>query len=75
MPALLLLSFGAIWLVLAINPLYRQDWLLENVIVAIAVPALVVAYRKMRLSNTSYVAISVWHISGPKEMCGMRIKI
>ena len=33
-PAVLLLVFGAIWIALAIAPSYRQDWLLENILVA-----------------------------------------
>jgi hypothetical protein len=31
-PAALLAAFSAVWLGLAIDPSYRQDWLLENVI-------------------------------------------
>jgi putative membrane protein len=59
-PIALLLIFGAIWLVLAVEPLYRQAWLLENIIVLIALPMLVIAYPKFRLSNTSYLAIFVF---------------
>ena len=37
-PAALLAAFSVIWIALAIFPWYRQDWLLENVIVLVAVP-------------------------------------
>ena len=33
---------------LAIASLYRQDWLLENVIVFVGVPALVATYHRLR---------------------------
>ena len=39
-PALLLALYAAIWVGLGIAPSYREDWLLENVIVLIAVPLL-----------------------------------
>jgi len=56
----LLLVFGLIWIVLAIKPLYRQDWLLENVIVFIAVPGLILGYFHRPLSSASYVLIFVF---------------
>ena len=40
----LLLVFVAVWIALGINPLYRQDWLLENALVVPAVPILVAGY-------------------------------
>jgi putative membrane protein len=60
MPKALLLLFGLIWVVLAIEPLYRQDWLLENVIVFIAVPGLILGYFRRPLSSLSYVLIFVF---------------
>lgn len=56
-PLLLLAAFVAIWIALAIAPLYRQDWLLENMLVLIAVPLLVYGYRRLRLSNMAYLAL------------------
>ena len=53
-PAALLASFAAIWLGLAIAPWYRQDWLLENVIVFVAVPVLALSFRRLRFSNFAY---------------------
>ena len=55
-PAVLLLVFGAIWAALAIAPSYRQDWLLENVLIFVAVPLLVATSRTLRFSNAANFA-------------------
>ena len=52
-PAVLLLVFAAFWTALAIAPSYRQDWLLENVLVLVAVPVLVATSRSLRFSNAA----------------------
>jgi putative membrane protein len=57
LPMLLLGAYVLIWLLLAIAPRYRQDWLLENVLVLGVVPGLVLGFRHLRFSNASYVAI------------------
>ena len=59
-PLALLLAFGAWWILLGIEPRYRQDWLLENVLVVIAVPLLIAAHRKLRFSNAAYTCIFVF---------------
>ena len=59
-PATLLALFGAWWLALAIAPHFRQDWLLENVLVFAAVPVLVLTYRNLRFSNTAYTCLFVF---------------
>ena len=59
-PAALLAAFAALWIALAIAPWYRQDWLLENVIVLVAVPMLVWNYRRLRLSNFAYTCLFVF---------------
>jgi putative membrane protein len=46
LPRILLGFFAAWWLLLAIAPRYREDWLLENLLVAAALP---VAWRIHRL--------------------------
>lgn len=56
-PLTLLLVFIVVWLALAIAPRYRQDWLLENLAVVVAIPLLVWSYRRLRLSNLSYGAL------------------
>jgi putative membrane protein len=59
-PATLLAAFGATWLVLAIAPWYRQDWLLENLIVFVALPIFVGTYRRLRFSNLAYTCLFVF---------------
>lgn len=56
-PLLLLAAFAAIWGALAVAPRYRQDWLLENVLVLAAIPLLAFSYRRLRLSNAAYLAL------------------
>jgi len=41
----LLLVFVAVWVWAAINPSYRHDWLLENYLVFIFVPIIIVTGR------------------------------
>ena len=60
LPLALLIAYAAIWTALAIAPRHRQDWLLENLVVAIAVPVLVLGFRRLRFSNASYVALFVF---------------
>lgn len=57
---LLLLLFFIIWTVLAINPLYRDDWLLENILTGITLLCLIVTYRRMPLSKVSYTLLLVF---------------
>lgn len=62
LPLALLAAFAAIWIALAVAPLYRQDWLLENALVLIAVPLLVYGYRRLRFSNAAYLALFVFFV-------------
>lgn len=58
----LCLVFLAVWIWAAINPSYRHDWLLENYLVFIFVPLILVAGRYFRLSNVSYTLITIFMI-------------
>jgi putative membrane protein len=58
----LLALFGLVWVWAAIAPLERMDWLLENVLVALGVPLLLVAGRYFRLSDVSYALITTFMI-------------
>jgi putative membrane protein len=58
----LLLVFVAVWIWAAINPTYRHDWLLENYLVFIFIPIIVVTGRYFRLSNVSYGLITLFMI-------------
>jgi len=59
-PAALLAAFCLLWLLLAIAPLFRQDWLLENLLVLIAVPIFVLTRNKLRFSNFAYTCLFVF---------------
>jgi putative membrane protein len=61
-PLVLLLAFIAIFAVLAIEPWYRQDWLLENLLVLVAVPTLVLTHRRLRFSNFAYTCLFVFFV-------------
>lgn len=49
--------FGALWIALAIEPRYRDDWALENVLVAALVVAIAASHRRLILSRISYTLI------------------
>jgi putative membrane protein len=65
---LLLAVFALFWLALAIEPRFRQDWALENALVAIAAPLLVWQYRRWwRFTVPAYVCLFIFfslHIIG-----------
>ena len=50
-PRFLLISYGIIWLLLAIHPRYREDWLLENLLVFAALPILIWLHRRRPFSS------------------------
>jgi len=59
-PLTLLAVYGAFWLALAIDPVFRQDWLLENAIVLVAMPILVLTAKRLRFSNFAYTCLFVF---------------
>lgn len=59
-PAVLLAVFAGWWLLLAIDPLYREDWFLENVLVLVAIPVLVRGHRTLPLSRRAYTGLFVF---------------
>ncbi len=58
----LILLFLAFWIWAAINPLYPHDWLLENYLVFIFVPIILIVSYYFKLSNTSYTLITIFMI-------------
>lgn len=52
--------YAAWWLLLAIRPLDRSDWLMENVLVFLAIGVLVLTYKAFPLSRVSYTCIFVF---------------
>lgn len=59
-PAALGLGYAAFWVVLAVRPLNREDWLLENLLVFAAVPALALTYRRFTFSTLSYALMTAF---------------
>ena len=58
----LLLAFLIAWIWSAIHPSFRRDWLLENVLVLIFAPIVLLLGRYFRLSNLSYTLITLFMI-------------
>jgi putative membrane protein len=56
----ILIIFLGVWIALGIDPWFRSDWLLENLIVFFAVPALMLMHRHMPLSKISYSVIFIF---------------
>lgn len=56
----LVLWYAFFWTWMAIAPENRSDWLLENLLVFVAVPGLVLTYRRFPLSNLSYLLITAF---------------
>ena len=50
-------TYLAIWIVAAIAPVDRFDWLLENLLVFALLAGLLASYRRFPLSNASYLCI------------------
>jgi putative membrane protein len=59
---LLIAAFLAVWVWAAINPTYRDGWLLENYLVFIFVPLILGLSYFFRLSNVSYTLITIFMI-------------
>jgi putative membrane protein len=49
--------FAAVWVASAIDPSHPDDWLLENALVAVFVPAIIVSYRWFLFSRVSMTLI------------------
>lgn len=58
----LLVSFSIVWIWAAINPLFPHDWLLENYLVFISVPLILLSARYFKLSDESYGLITLFMI-------------
>lgn len=59
---LLVIVFTLVWLWAAYKPLDPADWLLENYLVFIFVPIILITGRFFRLSNISYTLITIFMI-------------
>ena len=61
-PLILLTVYGVVWLALGIDPVFRQDWLLENAIVFVAVPLFAATAGRLRFSNFAYTCLFVFFV-------------
>lgn len=56
----LLLAYGVLWIWLAIEPVNRRDWLLENLLVLGLIPLLLLTYCRFEFSLISYCLIGLF---------------
>lgn len=56
----MLAVYAVIWIALAISPLDRSDWLLENLLVFAFVGLLVATFRRFQFSNFSYLLFALF---------------
>jgi putative membrane protein len=61
-PLALLSVYAVIWIALAIEPVYRHDWMLENMLVLAAVPLLVLTARRLRFSDFTYTCLFIFFV-------------
>jgi putative membrane protein len=54
--------FVLVWILLAIKPIDRQDWLVENALLVLFIGVLAFMYRKFAFSNVSYLLITLFFI-------------
>jgi putative membrane protein len=59
---LLLTLYLFIWIILAYNPSYRDDWLLENVMVFIALPIIIWVDKRIKFSHESLWILFIFFI-------------
>ena len=56
----LLAAYLVLWTILAIAPVDRRDWLLENILPVLLIGLLIGTYRGFRFSDRSYVLIALF---------------
>lgn len=55
-----LVAYALVWILTAWKPLYPHDWMMENLLVFVTVPALALTYRHFPLSDLSYLLIALF---------------
>jgi len=55
-----LVAYALVWILTAWKPLYPHDWMMENLLVFVTVPALVLTCRRFPLSDLSYLLIALF---------------
>ena len=54
--------FLAVWIWAAIKPKYQHDWLLENILVFLFVPVIILGARYFKLSELSYALLTLFMV-------------
>ena len=62
LPGWLLGIFIAFWLLLAIKPVSRDDWLRENLLVFASLPTLLLTRNRLRFSNAAYACMFAFFV-------------
>lgn len=60
--SVLFFLYIAIWVLLAVNPLYRDDWLLENLLVFVAIPVIIWSEKRFGFSEVSAWMLFVFFV-------------
>ena len=60
LPKVLLAWYALCWIVTAINPVDRQDWMLENILAVFLVAGLLFTYRSFAFSSGSYILLTLF---------------
>ncbi|MBX3336958.1 MAG: DUF2238 domain-containing protein [Nitrospira sp.] len=58
----LLLTYGLFWCVLAVEPVNRHDWFLENLLTVGLATGLLITYRRFSFSLSSYCLIAAFMV-------------
>lgn len=61
-PQRCLLTYAAVWIVLAIQPWDRGAWALENLLPLVIVPLLAGTFRRFRFSDRAYVQVTAFMV-------------
>jgi putative membrane protein len=56
----MLAIFVAFWIVMAIDPVERKTWLIENILIFVWLPLIILSWFKTRLSTFSYLLIFIF---------------
>jgi len=59
-PGTMLLGYSLVWMLSAYKPWFPKDWWLENILVFIAIPLLIVTRNRFRFSNGNYGLICLF---------------
>lgn len=62
LPPILLAIYTLVWIVAAINPWYPHDWMLENLLVVLALPTVIIVHRHGSLSDGAWIAMFLFFV-------------